>query len=261
MGGKIATVADPEEFAFATAVTLTGAVVTPPFPLEVVGTPLGATKSPELEMYPVFWLPPVTPLTCQVTAVLGTPFTVAENCCVVKIATLIGFGVTVTATCWAIVTVAEPESAAFAADTAVTVAVGGLGIVPGAVYKPFVLIVPMVVLPPVVPLTCQVTAVFVVPVTVAMNCLVVPGLTVAEAGMIVTETGGGGGALPPPQEPRTREAARMGISKTAVRMRSPGRGGTTHVSTANVLLSKDFTRVSSSANARNASKAAGLVPE
>src|SRR5437764_810785 len=153
------------------------------------------------------------------------------------------------------------ESAAFAADTAVTVAVGGLGIVPGAVYKPFVLIVPMVVLPPVVPLTCQVTAVFVVPVTVAMNCLVVPGLTVAEAGMIVTETGGGGGALPPPQEPRTREAARMGINNTAVRMRSPGRAGTTHVSTGNVLLSKDFTRVSSSAYARNASKAAGLVPE
>src|SRR5205823_1362476 len=97
--------------------------------------------------------------------------------------------------------------------------------------------------------------------TVAMNCLVVPGLTVAEAGMIVTETGGGGGALPPPQEPRTREAARMGINNTAVRMRSPGRAGTTHVSTGNVLLSKDFTRVSSSAYARNASKAAGLVPE
>src|SRR5438067_1688428 len=101
---------------------------------------------------------------------------------------------------------------------------------------------PVFWLPPVTPLTCQVTAVLGTPFTVAEN-------------------GGGGGALLPPQELRNREAARMGISKTAVRMRSPGRGGTTHVSTANVLLSKDFTRVSSSANARNASKAAGLVPE
>lgn len=94
------TVADPEEFGFAveTAVTVTGAVVTLPFPLEVVGTPLGATKRPDVEMYPATWLPPVTPLTSHVTAVLDCPFTVAVNCWVVKMATLIGFGVTVTVT-------------------------------------------------------------------------------------------------------------------------------------------------------------------
>src|SRR5262252_6222706 len=95
------TVADPEEpgFALETAVTITGFVVTPPFPSDVVGTPPGATKRPEVEMNPVDCAPPVTPLTCQVTAVVGAPFTVAANCCVVKMATLIGFGVTVTATC------------------------------------------------------------------------------------------------------------------------------------------------------------------
>ena len=48
------TVADPDEpgFAVETAVTVTGVVVTLP-PLEVVGTPPGATKSPEVEMNPV----------------------------------------------------------------------------------------------------------------------------------------------------------------------------------------------------------------
>src|SRR6266704_3613974 len=94
------TVADPEEFGFAveTALTVTGVVVTLPFPLEVVGTPLGATKRPDVEIKPVAWLPPVTPLTSHVTAVLDCPFTVAVNCWVVKMATLIGFGVTVTET-------------------------------------------------------------------------------------------------------------------------------------------------------------------
>ena len=214
------TVADPEEFRLATAVTVTGVV---PFPLEVVGTPPGATNSPDDEIYPVVWLPPVTPLTCQVTDVLGTPLTVAVNCCVVKMATLAGFGVTVTATCCAIVTVADPWSALLAAETAVTITVAGLGMVPGAVYKPLALMLPTVVLPPVVPFTCQVTAVFVVPETVARNCLVVPGLRVAAAGVTVTVMAGGGG-VPLPHEPRNR-AARLEKNKTDFRMRSPGEGG------------------------------------
>jgi hypothetical protein len=101
LGGKIVTVAEPEEFGLAveTAVTVTVVVVTVPFPLEAVGTPLGATKRPDAEINPVAWLPPVTPLTSQVTAVLDCPFTVAANCCVVKMAMLIGFGVTATGTC------------------------------------------------------------------------------------------------------------------------------------------------------------------
>src|SRR5215472_13552322 len=93
------TVAEPESLGFAveTAVTVTGVVVTPPLPVDVVGSLPGATNKPGLELNPVACVPPVTPLTCQVTAVLATPFTAAVNCCVAKIATLLGFGVTVTA--------------------------------------------------------------------------------------------------------------------------------------------------------------------
>jgi hypothetical protein len=238
------TVADPEELVFAmeTAVTVTGVVVTPPLPFEVVGTPPGATKRPEVEIYPLAWLPPVTPFTCQVTAVLGTPFTVAVNCCVVKMATLTGLGVTttLTAVCCPIVTEAEPESAAFAAETAVTVTVAGLGIVPGALYNPFVLIVPTVALPPVAPFTCQVTAVFVLPVTAAMNCLLALGLTVAEAGVTVTVIGGGGGAFPPPQEQRNRKTTRLGTRKTTNRMRSLAEGGNIYISIGNFRWAKGF---------------------
>jgi len=190
------TVAEPESLGFAveTAVTVTGVVVTPPLPFDVVGTPPGATNKPEVEINPVACVPPVTPLTCQVTAVLATPFTAAVNCCVAKIATLVGFGVTATVidTCCPTVTVADPESAGFADETAATVTVDGLGMEFGAVYNPVALIVPTVALPPVTLFTCQVTEVFVVPVTLAMNCFVAPGLTVAEAGVTATTIGVGG---------------------------------------------------------------------
>src|SRR5262249_8904108 len=153
------TVAEPEELGFAveTAVTVTGVVLTPP-PFETVGTPRGATKTPELEIKPVVCVPPVTPLTCQVTALLTAPFTVAVNCGVVKIATLIWLGLTATATDCAMVTEAEPESAVFATDTADTITVAGFGTELGALYKPVELIVPTVELPPGVPFTCHVTA-------------------------------------------------------------------------------------------------------
>src|SRR5215470_8652682 len=187
------TVAEPELLGLAveTAVTVTGVVVTLPLPVDVVGTPPGATNKPDVEINPVTCAPPVTPLTCQVTAVLATPFTVAVNCCVAKIGTLPGFGITATVTdvCCPTVTLADPESAAFATETATTVTVGGFGMELGAVYNPVALIVPTVALPPDMPFTCQLTAVFVVPVTLAMNCFVAPGLTVAEAGVTVTTIG------------------------------------------------------------------------
>ena len=158
-------------------------------------------------------------MTSHVTAVLATPFTVAINCCVMKTATVVGFGVTVTAICCATVTIAEPESDAFAEETAVTVTVAGLGIVLGAVYNPVDVIVPAAALPPGAPFTCQITAVFVVPVTVAMNCVLAPGLTVAVAGVTVTVIGGGGGVLLP-QDPRNIEAASPTTKKASERMRS-----------------------------------------
>jgi hypothetical protein len=56
-----------------------------------------------------------------------------------------------------------------AAETAVTVTVGGEGTVIGAVYTPAVEIMPTVAFPPATLLTLQVTAVFKDPLTTAMN--------------------------------------------------------------------------------------------
>ena len=121
-------------FAWETAVIVTVVTVVPPLPLEVVGTPPGATYRPELEMKPNCWLPPVVPLTCQVTALLGRLLTVALNCCLVKIATFKGFGVTVTEGIAAVtVTVAVPDCVVSAWDVAFTVTCAGLGTAAGAV--------------------------------------------------------------------------------------------------------------------------------
>src|SRR5437763_15911941 len=57
----------------------------------------GALYRPLVEMLPVMVFPPVVPLTCQVTAVVGWPLIVAENCCVVKTSTLAVAGLTATA--------------------------------------------------------------------------------------------------------------------------------------------------------------------
>jgi hypothetical protein len=156
-----------------------------PLPFDLVGTPLGAAYKPLDEMNPTAWLPPATPSTSQVTAVLGAPFTDAVNCCVPKSATVavLGETVTVLATPAAVtVRVAEPDFAEFACEVAMTLSVAGFGTVTGAVYNPPLEIVPF----DAPPLTLQVTAVFDVPVTVAVNCSVFPVATLALAG--ATET-------------------------------------------------------------------------
>ena len=63
--------ADLVESAWAIAVTVT---------LAGLGTAEGAVYRPEVEMVPCVESPPVTPLTCQVTAVFVVPVTVAVNC-------------------------------------------------------------------------------------------------------------------------------------------------------------------------------------
>jgi hypothetical protein len=89
-------------------------------------------------------LPPTGPVrgvpfgscTCQVTAVLGWPLIVAENCCVVKTSTVAVLGLTATVPpVWLVtVTVAEADFVGSATDVAVTVTVGiGAGTVAGAV--------------------------------------------------------------------------------------------------------------------------------
>jgi hypothetical protein len=44
-----------------------------------VGTAAGAVYTPVVEMAPLIASPPITPLTCQVSAVFAVPVTVAVN--------------------------------------------------------------------------------------------------------------------------------------------------------------------------------------
>ena len=66
-----AAVADLVESAWAMAVTVT---------LAGLGTADGAVYRPEVETVPWVESPPVTPLTCQVTAKFVVPDTVGVNC-------------------------------------------------------------------------------------------------------------------------------------------------------------------------------------
>lgn len=85
-------------------------------------------------MKPICWLPPVKPLTCQVTVLFERLLTEAPNCCVVKTETFTGLGVTATDGIAAItVTVAVPDCVVSAWDLATTLTCDGLGTVAGAV--------------------------------------------------------------------------------------------------------------------------------
>jgi len=53
-----------------------------------LGRTLGALYKPFVSIVPLMASPPVAPFTCQVTAVLVDPVTVAVNCCVAPPATL-----------------------------------------------------------------------------------------------------------------------------------------------------------------------------
>ena len=63
-----------------------------------LGATPGAVYRPALETVPTVALPPVTPFTCQVTAVLLVFCTVAVNCCVPPTATVADVGEIVTLT-------------------------------------------------------------------------------------------------------------------------------------------------------------------
>jgi hypothetical protein len=132
------TVAEPESalFAWETALTVAVVVTLLPLPSVFVGTPLGATYRPLVEMNPTDWFPPVIPSTSQLTAMLGDPFTDAVNCCVPKFATETALGDTLTELATAAVvtvTVAEPVFELSFCEVAVTVTCGGFGTVVGAV--------------------------------------------------------------------------------------------------------------------------------
>lgn len=109
----------------------------------------------------------VLELQVLVTALTGTPVTLATNGKLSPVPTVNDAGATETCTPDTILTVAVVLS--FVPPTmAVTVTVAGLGTVAGAVYKPLLLIVPTVVFPPDTELTSQTTA-LVEPVTAGTN--------------------------------------------------------------------------------------------
>jgi hypothetical protein len=113
-------------------------------------------------------LPPVMPLTLQVTPDEAVPETVTVKTCAPPVGTLAAGGATDTTILLCNrVTDAEPLACASAWLTAVTVTVAGLGIVPGAVYSPDGDTVPKVEFPPAMPFTFQETAPFDEFVTVA----------------------------------------------------------------------------------------------
>lgn len=90
---------------------------------------------PWFVMMPVVEAPPVTPFTCQITAVLLVLLTVAAKAwaCPTVTETLTGVMTTLTGLAKTMVTVAEAEILESALETAVTVTVAGDGTVFGAV--------------------------------------------------------------------------------------------------------------------------------
>src|SRR5437763_8992154 len=114
------------------------------------GTTAGAVYRPELDIIPTVALPPLTPLTCQVTAVLLVFCTVAVNCCVPPAPTVADTGeiVTRTTAVGVMVTCAEADVVGSASDTAPTVTVAGFGTTAGWVHRPALDIIPRVGLAP-----------------------------------------------------------------------------------------------------------------
>jgi len=140
---------------------------------------------PTLESLPGVWF------TCQVTAVLLVPVTVAINCRLEPTPIVNEVGETVIETFDVRVTEAEAVLVLSASATAVTV-IEEAGTVPGAMYKPAGVMVPTLESPPGVWFTSQVTAALFVPVTVAINCRLEPTPIVNEVGETVIETFEGG---------------------------------------------------------------------
>lgn len=126
-----------------------------------------------------------TPLSPHVTDVLLDPVTVAVNCCFAPAPTAGSLGETLTLMEPGdpIVTVAEPDTAPFMSEVAVTVTVFGLGAVPGAVYSPPEVMDPQVMPPQPEPDTLQMTMPLCGP--LAENWTCPDGFTCEVAGEIV----------------------------------------------------------------------------
>jgi hypothetical protein len=172
----------------------------------VFGGEAGAVYRPVESIVPTVPLPPATPFTVQVTALLLLPVTetVGVNCWVAPAAKVALVGLIVMVTAGAVrVTVATATIVVSAWEVAVTATVVVVGNTFGAVYKPVELTVPMIASPPFSPFTFHVTAVFVEPVTVVVNCWVAPPATLAVVGVMVMATPAAGVLLLPPHPAQT----------------------------------------------------------
>lgn len=145
-----------------------------------VGTVAGAVYKPDVLTVPTVELPPVTPFTCQVTAVFVALLTVAVNCCVFPVCTLAVGGAMLTLTAAVTVIPALDVLVVSAIEVAFRVTVEGVGILAGALYVTEV-VVALVSVPQVAPLhpvpeIDQVTPLFPVSfVSVAVKfCLPIP---------------------------------------------------------------------------------------
>ena len=139
-------------------------------------------------MVPRVESPPASLFTCQVTAWLVEPVTVAENWNVSPVPINAVVGVTVTVMPDSIVTVAVAVALVEACEIAVMVTALGFGTVGGAMYRPVESIVPIVAFPPVIPLTSHVTFSLLLAVltTAASNCTLPPTDTVVLVMLRVT---------------------------------------------------------------------------
>ncbi len=151
-----------------------------------------AVFAPVTVMVPMEELPPAMLLTSHVIAVPAAMHNDAEKICVAPTEILAEAGEIAFGAAQEIVTLALADFDGSATLVAVTVRLGSVGAIAGAVYVaasvPVAVIVPAVEFPPATLLTLQLTATLDVPapVTVALKFADAPGATFAELGAMLT---------------------------------------------------------------------------
>ena len=153
-----------------------------------------AELAPVIAIVPRVELPPAVPLTLHTIVAPGAAQSAAAKLCVCPSETLAVAGVIEFVVAHSRVTDADADFVPSATLVAVTVTLGELGSVAGAVNvaesAPVLVIVPRLALPPAIPSTLHVTLSVGLPALaiVAVNACVVPRSTVAEVGDMVTAT-------------------------------------------------------------------------
>ena len=163
----------------------------------------------------------MTPFTLQVTAFeeAPAPAILAVNACPAPVETVAEVGEIPITIPPVSMTTADAVAVLSASLDAVTVTVGGEGIVLGAVYKPLGEIVPIVRFPPATPPANQVTLLFDVPVMIAWNCCDWLRATLTCVGSKAMVTTAGPVDVTPAQPGIAMAAAQKTVSKSRFAMR------------------------------------------